>query len=202
MRLWPGGVAQARAIGDADVGHYIDAEPACRTTPFPSGGFTVAVCSDGIWDAMSLSSVSTALQKTRDESAAVSAAGLIEAAARASHRIDSNGTKRPKDDTTCCILHVRHLDGNAAAAPQHGSPSHGGGLMRALRASLHYVSPSPTNSNHGSNHFSDSDKSLHRGSAYLEHESGSQGSESGPGSCGPGSASPGSGPGSPLQRGR
>ena len=57
LRLWPGGVAMGRSIGDADVGIYIDATPAVSTIPLPDGTGEIIVCSDGVWDAMLVPSV-------------------------------------------------------------------------------------------------------------------------------------------------
>jgi hypothetical protein len=53
LRLWPGGVAQARTVGDSDVGGFISATPYTATLDVPAGcaGGTVVLASDGVWDA-------------------------------------------------------------------------------------------------------------------------------------------------------
>jgi len=51
-RLWPGGVAQARAIGDSDVGRFIEPRPFAHTVALPAEPCCIVVCSDGVWDAM------------------------------------------------------------------------------------------------------------------------------------------------------
>eukprot|EP00967_Tisochrysis_lutea_P150806 scaffold292375_cov33-Tisochrysis_lutea.AAC.2 len=45
---------QARAIGDADVGSFISAEPFTQTIEIPAGceRATFVVASDGVWDAL------------------------------------------------------------------------------------------------------------------------------------------------------
>lgn len=55
LRLWPGGMALARTVGDSDVGSCISASPYTSTLDMPEGcaGATVVLGSDGVWDAFS-----------------------------------------------------------------------------------------------------------------------------------------------------
>ena len=107
LRLWPGGVAQARAIGDADVGKYIEPSPAVSTISLPEGGFSIVVCSDGVWDALPYGSISSLCRKSRQMSATRTAEALVTSAIQHCHTVDPHGNFVPRDDTTCCLLRYR-----------------------------------------------------------------------------------------------
>ncbi len=65
MRAWPGGLAIARSIGDVDCGDFVSPQPDVRTVPAPASGFVI-LGSDGVWDALSLTSVGRAVKKSTD----------------------------------------------------------------------------------------------------------------------------------------
>jgi serine/threonine protein phosphatase PrpC len=50
LRAWPGGLAIARTIGDADCGDYICSTPTVKSIRLPRLGASVVVASDGVWD--------------------------------------------------------------------------------------------------------------------------------------------------------
>ena len=107
LRVFPGGVAQARAIGDADVGIFIDPTPAAHTTIFPSCGFAVLICSDGVWDAMLPSAVAGAVRRLIRHDAERSARYVCHAATSQWYAYDQHGYKTLRDDTTCVMMRVR-----------------------------------------------------------------------------------------------
>ena len=61
LRAWPGGLAVTRGVGDSDCGDMVSPSPAFTTLPLPAAGGAVAVCSDGVWDALSSAEVSRIL---------------------------------------------------------------------------------------------------------------------------------------------
>lgn len=48
LRAWPGGVACAKSVGDADCGAMIDARPEIRQQAWPVHGGVVVMASDGV----------------------------------------------------------------------------------------------------------------------------------------------------------
>jgi len=50
LRVWPGGLAMSRSIGDADVGISIISEPDVIQVEVPMEGARVIIASDGLWD--------------------------------------------------------------------------------------------------------------------------------------------------------
>ena len=55
LRAWPGGLAVTRGIGDQDCEEIVSCLPSLKTVPAPSNGGVIVCCSDGVWDAVSLS---------------------------------------------------------------------------------------------------------------------------------------------------
>ena len=53
LRMWPGGLATGRTIGDADCEDFAICEPAISAHEVPPTGACVVACSDGVWDALS-----------------------------------------------------------------------------------------------------------------------------------------------------
>ncbi len=51
LRAWPGGLAVARGLGDADCGEVVSPHPACSEHSLPTEGGAVILCTDGVWDA-------------------------------------------------------------------------------------------------------------------------------------------------------
>jgi serine/threonine protein phosphatase PrpC len=175
LRLWPGGVVQARAIGDADCGKFIDPTPEVSTIPFPQCcGFSLLVCSDGVWDAMAPSSIASQARKARKQAAGRAAETVVESVAR--HYNAQYG--RLRDDATCCLLCVRGgaaAGGSSSASSTAETVSSGGGMIRKAlsRISLSFGSSSPPRSpearrrNPPPTPPSSRDNSTHGGSAFL-----------------------------------
>lgn len=116
LRAFPGGVACARAIGDADVGALISAKPATSHVPLKlhgHAGYDIVVASDGVWDAISPATVVRALRNNPKAGAQSMAELLVEQAVAARHAFNNSGFKVPRDDTTCIVLR------SAAHDPSH-----------------------------------------------------------------------------------
>jgi hypothetical protein len=54
LRIWPGGVANARSIGDFDVGGLLIPCPHITQLRMPREGGRVVIASDGVWDSVDL----------------------------------------------------------------------------------------------------------------------------------------------------
>mmetsp|Transcript_29704 Transcript_29704/g.83736 ORF Transcript_29704/g.83736 Transcript_29704/m.83736 type:complete len:499 (+) Transcript_29704:95-1591(+) len=50
LRVWPGGLAMSRTIGDACGGDVVTAMPEVRQVTLPSSGGRLVIASDGLWD--------------------------------------------------------------------------------------------------------------------------------------------------------
>ena len=111
LRLWPGGVAQARAVGDRDVGHFIDARPYTSTVRLPaSESCSIVVCSDGVWDALLPSAVNALTRQSMSNPAELSANLIVQSALTQRHAYSNEGDRLPKDDTTCIVIRVEDMD--------------------------------------------------------------------------------------------
>lgn len=117
LRLWPGGVAQARTVGDSDVGRYILPRPFVQTVPLPEGA-SVLIASDGVWDAISPADVAILARAMSRSSTSATARIIVERAIEQRHAYDCAGYMQPRDDTTLLVMRVNQLggDGTAAAA--------------------------------------------------------------------------------------
>ena len=94
LRAWPGGLAVARTIGDADCLQNVSADPSLRTLPMPTTG-VVVLSSDGVWDALPQEKVASAIRK----------ASSVEKAAESviAKAIQARGLR---DDTTCIMATI------------------------------------------------------------------------------------------------
>jgi len=92
IRAWPGGVANARSIGDSDCGKWLIPTPICVTHTFPDAA-AVVLATDGVWDALSPETVSKY---------ALAAEDPVKAAERVVRRALKARGKR--DDITCLVL--------------------------------------------------------------------------------------------------
>lgn len=109
LRLWPGGIAQARAVGDADVGDYVMATPYTQTVAVPPSGGDVVIASDGVWDAIPCSAVAHGLRLTKGQHARSAAKAVVDIAINQRHAYDCDGYTIPRDDTTCSVMRIRSL---------------------------------------------------------------------------------------------
>lgn len=115
MRLWPGGVAQARAIGDRDVGSFIDARPAVQTQPISERGACILVCSDGVWDALIPTMVDAMVRTSRAVAPQAIARLVCTSSLTQRHAYANSGDLVPRDDTTCIAISI-------ARARERGTP--------------------------------------------------------------------------------
>jgi len=111
LRLWPGGVAQARAIGDRDVGDFIEPRPHARTFKLPaSESCSIVICSDGVWDALLPEAVDTLVRSTMANGPDVAANLVVRSSLTQRHAYSNDGDEIPKDDTTCVVLKIEDPD--------------------------------------------------------------------------------------------
>ena len=112
LRMWPGGLATGRTIGDADCEDFAICEPAISAHEVPPTGACVVACSDGVWDALSEVAVVSVVraciaappranrkpskQRAAATSPAQAAADRVVAAA-----LRARG---PLDDITCVVM--------------------------------------------------------------------------------------------------
>lgn len=97
QRAWPGGVACARGIGDADCGEYISAAPAFATRKYPVNGAALVICSDGVWDALPPVAVARAVRAARSAQRAAEAV---------THRVSTKYNGALLDDVTCSVAYL------------------------------------------------------------------------------------------------
>eukprot|EP00966_Prymnesium_polylepis_P321782 7378076-Prymnesium_polylepis.1 len=91
LRLWPGGVAQARSIGDSDIGDFNDARPHVCSYSFPKDGQgDVIICSDGVWDALLHQDVAALCRKSAGCTAAVTAGLVVKRSLEQRHAFDNS----------------------------------------------------------------------------------------------------------------
>lgn len=62
LRVWPGGLAVSRSIGDADMTPHVLCVPHIRQLIIPWSGVRLVLASDGIWDALGLSQIKKAVK--------------------------------------------------------------------------------------------------------------------------------------------
>lgn len=93
LRAWPGGLAVARCIGDADAGRIISPVPSVSTHAFAFETCVVVIASDGVWDAISQRRVVECVRKS--SSAASAASRIVNAAVQ---------TRGLLDDVTCVVI--------------------------------------------------------------------------------------------------
>lgn len=113
-RVWPGGLAIARALGDADCGEWLSAEPHCSSVLLPAAGATVALCSDGVWDALTMPEVCVVVRGTAQKAHKHKAGAGTQARRVVSAAVAQRGLR---DDTTCVLIHV--FPSRDAAADRH-----------------------------------------------------------------------------------
>ena len=109
-RLWPGGVAMARTIGDSDVlhpetgVHFIEATPDVATTAARAGD--LIICSDGVWDSLLAEDVARFSKSSYNIPAQKGAELVVREAVGARHAYDCDGYQVPLDDTTCVLMRI------------------------------------------------------------------------------------------------
>eukprot|EP00316_Scyphosphaera_apsteinii_P021162 CAMPEP_0119332014 /NCGR_PEP_ID=MMETSP1333-20130426/81851_1 /TAXON_ID=418940 /ORGANISM="Scyphosphaera apsteinii, Strain RCC1455" /LENGTH=369 /DNA_ID=CAMNT_0007341751 /DNA_START=96 /DNA_END=1205 /DNA_ORIENTATION=+ len=120
LRVWPGGVAQVRTIGDADVGRIISPLPASSTIILPdTGSWDCIICSDGVSDALAYPTLFKLCRRSKLASASTTAKLVVDEAVAKRHAFNNEGFQVPRDDTTCVILRFldpRDTDASAGCA--------------------------------------------------------------------------------------
>ena len=125
LRLWPSeggpGVAQARAIGDRDVGAFIEPRPHVQTVPLQEGeSCAVVLCSDGIWDALLPSAVDALVRGMMTSSAETCARIVCDSALQSRHAYSSEGDSVPIDDTTVVVMRIEHAEDSLERSNANG----------------------------------------------------------------------------------
>jgi len=119
LRIWPGGLAISRAIGDFDVGEAVLPFPHVTQVMLPPTGGRLLVASDGIWDAFD--KMSRAGGMSRSWSTDTAPTRMIQTIVRAFGGL--------KDDTTLVVADVlpagMTFQQVAAAAKKSGMASSG-----------------------------------------------------------------------------
>jgi serine/threonine protein phosphatase PrpC len=131
VRAWPGGIAVARTIGDADCRQVVSAEPALSTVPIPQYG-VVVLCSDGCWDALLPEKVAKIVSKVAERVTTTEAAERVVAKA-----IKARGLR---DDTTCVVAVVGDTTRRSQADPQADPQAE---ICRRMSAPACFASPRP-----------------------------------------------------------
>eukprot|EP00884_Botryococcus_braunii_P009673 jgi/Botrbrau1/18707/Bobra.0386s0033.1 len=94
LRVWPGGLAMSRTLGDADAGPVVLADPEVRQVTIPAKGARLIIASDGLWDAVHYK---TACHHVRGQTATKAAHALVQQA------LKSRGLR---DDVSIVVLDV------------------------------------------------------------------------------------------------
>lgn len=92
IRVWPGGLAMARSIGDVDAGERVLADPEVKQVTIPLTGGRLFIASDGLWDAVK---PKNAAHSTREMGATEAAHKLLAQAIKKDHL---------KDDVTVIVV--------------------------------------------------------------------------------------------------
>lgn len=92
LRVWPGGLAMSRTLGDLEAGQPVLAEPEVRQVTLPHTGGRLIMASDGLWDAVQ---PKTAAHHVRNLAAGKAASELVQMALR---------HKGARDDITVIVV--------------------------------------------------------------------------------------------------
>ena len=112
LRAWPGGLAIARTIGDADCGDYICSTPTVKSIRLPRLGASVVVASDGVWDSFQ-DVEQIAMVVYKNTSGQISSQLLADAIIAKAVKMRGGLL----DDTSCILASL--LPAGAAALPLH-----------------------------------------------------------------------------------
>ncbi|KAK9830885.1 hypothetical protein WJX81_001707 [Elliptochloris bilobata] len=80
LRVWPGGLAMSRSLGDFSAGAAVTPEPEVRAVVLPAAGARLILASDGLWDAVA---PKTAAHHVRGLPASKAAMELVQLALKA-----------------------------------------------------------------------------------------------------------------------
>lgn len=100
LRVWPGGLAISRSIGDADVTCHVVSVPHIRQLLLPQNGARLILASDGVWDALEPSRIAKNLKKK----------SRAKCAERLTHLIEQIQGGELRDDATVSIIDILPKD--------------------------------------------------------------------------------------------
>mmetsp|Transcript_14759 Transcript_14759/g.28895 ORF Transcript_14759/g.28895 Transcript_14759/m.28895 type:complete len:417 (+) Transcript_14759:283-1533(+) len=108
LRGWPGGLPYGRALGDADCGAAISADPSLSVMSLDTlpGNATIVVGSDGLWDAVEKTSASCYAYQGQHakQDPTRTAQMLVDKACNGNEAYHTNDWGKAKDDITCAIM--------------------------------------------------------------------------------------------------
>ncbi|KAG2431718.1 hypothetical protein HXX76_009215 [Chlamydomonas incerta] len=138
LRLWPGGLCVSRSVGDLDAGPEVVPLPHIRQVLLPSNGARIIVCSDGVWDLMSLSK---AVKLCRFKPASAATAALMGAVSRDLRLLKPSysGKVVILDDASIIVVDMLPSDGTSwptVALKANPKPEKSGGLFACFRPEL------------------------------------------------------------------
>ena len=106
LRIWPGGIAVSRGIGDFSVGSIVLSAPRIVQMRVPEGGARLVIASDGLWDADKTSQFETRVIKKVRRLDTLNAARKLLYAAGKGHGLT--------DDTTVVVVDLMPSVGDLA----------------------------------------------------------------------------------------
>ncbi|GLC33563.1 hypothetical protein PLESTB_000088500 [Pleodorina starrii] len=127
LRLWPGGLCVSRSVGDLDAGPEVVPLPHIRQVLLPAAGSRVIICSDGVWDLMSLSK---AVKLCRFKPAPAATSALMAAVSR---------DLRLLDDASIIVIDLLPSETTnwpTVALKANPKPEKSGGLFACFRPEL------------------------------------------------------------------
>lgn len=98
LRVWPGGLAMSRSIGDKDVGPWVLPDPHVSVTTVPEDTFLarIVIASDGVWDAVKGEFAEARMVRCHAKRTTAQAPmGLVREAIR---------KRGLRDDTSCVVI--------------------------------------------------------------------------------------------------
>lgn len=131
VRMWPGGLAVSRSLGDADCGDMVTCEPALSRHAVPTEGAAVVACSDGVWDALGEQEVAAIVRQAADPTRSLRGLrnkkknGVVPMPAKLAAEAVTRAALRERgllDDITCMVALMGLADpGTTADAPAAAS---------------------------------------------------------------------------------
>ena len=164
LRVWPGGVANARAIGDLDVpGGFLLPAPHLTQVRLPADGAArIVLASDGIWDSVD---IHRAAKLARGHAAPEAADRILTQAVRAQGGV-------PRDDATVIVVDVLPPGAPSFAEALGRKVKRSASRAAALALAGSSAPPSPSGGKEGSLR---GGRSFANGGALSEDEGGRSG---------------------------
>ena len=96
LRVWPGGLAVSRSIGDADVSKHVWSLPHLHQMLLPTPGARLILASDGLWDCLSIKTVKKMVKKK----------SIYKCAGELAERVGRAHSGQLSDDVTIVVVDV------------------------------------------------------------------------------------------------